>query len=136
MLIRIAQAGLFALALVGPSMAAELPLNQNSHITESLVAAQVGDIIRKSCSAISARYLVVYEKMGELEQYARAEGYTEDEVRAFLRDKTEKARIKALAAEYLAAAGADPADPDSYCVVGEAEIGAGTLAGSLLRSWK
>lgn len=136
MLTRIAKAGLVALALAGPGLAAEVPLNQNEHITESLVAAQVGDIIRKGCGSISARYLVVYEKMGALEDYARAEGYTEDEVRAFLKNKTEKARIKALAADYLAAAGADLADEASLCAVGEAEIEAETLAGSLLRSWK
>ena len=74
--------------------------------------------------------------MGELEDYARAEGYIEEEVRAFLKNKTEKARVKALAAEYLAAAGADAADEDSLCTLGETEIETGTLAGSLLRSWK
>lgn len=136
MLTKIAKAGLVALVLSGPAVAAEVALNENEFITDRLVAAQVGDIIRKSCGSISARYLVVYEKMGELEDYARAEGYTEDEVRAFLKDKAEKTRIKALAAAYLAAAGADPVDETSLCAVGEAEIEAGTLAGSLLRSWK
>lgn len=134
-MMRYARAGLVALALAGPA-SAQVPLNENAHITTSLVAAQVGDMIRKACGTIWARYLVVFEKMGELEAYARAEGYTEDEVRAFLRDKTEKARIRGLAEEYLAAAGLDPAAEDSYCTVGEQEIATGTLAGSLLRSWK
>ena len=132
---RFARAGLVAMALAGPA-SAQVPLNENEHITTSLVAAQVGDMIRKGCGTIWARYLVVYEKMGELEAYARAEGYTEDEVRAFLRDKTEKARIRALAEAYLAEAGLDPAAESSYCAVGEQEIASGTLAGSLLRSWK
>lgn len=134
-MMRYARAGLVALALAGPA-SAQVPLNENAHITTSLVAAQVGDMIRKACGTIWARYLVVFEKMGELEAYARAEGYTEDEVRAFLRDKTEKARIRGLAEEYLTAAGLDPAAEDSYCTVGEQEIATGTLAGSLLRSWK
>ncbi|MGQ0610283.1 MAG: DUF5333 family protein [Paracoccaceae bacterium] len=134
-MIGFARAGLVAMALAGPA-SAQVPLNENAHITTSLVAAQVGDMIRKGCGTIWARYLVVFEKMGELEAYARAEGYTEDEVRAFLRDKTEKARIRSLAGAYLAAAGLDPAVEDTYCTIGEREIAAGTLAGSLLRSWK
>ncbi len=115
---------------------AQVALNLNDHITENLVAAQVGDILRKTCGSISARYLVVYEKMSALEDYARGEGYTEDAVRVFLKDKTEKARIKALAAEYLTAAGAVEGDEESFCKVGRDEIAKETLAGSLLMSWK
>ena len=128
-------AGVISLCLAAPAMA-QVALNQNDHITESLVAAQVGDTIRKTCASISARYTVVYTKLSELEDYARAEGYTETEVRAFLKDKTEKARIKALAAEYLASAGVVDGDEESYCQVGRDEIAKETLAGSLLKSWK
>ncbi len=128
-------AGCMALGLVGPAQA-QVALNQNDHITESLVAAKAGDIIRNTCSSISARYVVVYQKMGELEDYARAEGYTEEAVRAFLKDKAEKSRIKALAEAYLAEAGAIPGDEESYCKVGRDEIAAETLTGSLLSSWK
>lgn len=135
MLRKIITAGFFGLTLSSAAMA-QVALNQNDHITESLVAAQVGDTIRKTCGSISARYAVVYSKMGELEDYARAEGYTEEAVRAFLKDKTEKARIKALAAEYLAAAGAVEGDEESYCKAGRDEIAKETLAGSLLMSWK
>lgn len=132
---RIYAAGLVALGLAGPATA-QVALNQNAHITESLVAAKAADIIRNTCASISARYVVVYQKMGELEDYARAEGYGEAEVRAFLKDKAEKARIKTLAEAYLAEAGAVPGDEESYCQAGRDEIAEGTLAGSLLSSWK
>lgn len=114
----------------------QVALNHNDHITESLVAAKAGDIIRNTCASISARFLVVYQKMAELEDYARAQGYTEEEVRVFLKDKAEKARITAMAESYLAQAGAMPDDPESYCQVGRDEIAEGTLVGSLLSSWK
>lgn len=123
------------LSLGAPAMA-QVALNENDHITESLVAAQVGDILRKTCGSISARYVVVYQKMGELEDYARSEGYTEDEVKAFLKNKAEKARIKALAQDYLNKAGVVDGDEESYCKVGRDEIAKETLAGSLLKSWK
>lgn len=115
---------------------AQTPLNQEAHINESLVAGQVGDTIRKTCPSISAKMFTVLSKLNELEDYARDKGYTEAEVKAFLKDKTEKTRIKALAKDYLTAAGAVEGDAESYCAAGRAEIEKGTLAGSLLRSWK
>jgi hypothetical protein len=128
-------AAVLGLAL-GGSAQAQVALNQNDHITQSLVAAKVADEIRNTCASISARYLVVFQKMGELEDYARAGGYTETEVRAFLKDKGEKARITALAQAYLTEAGAVPGDEESFCLAGRGEIAAETLAGSLLSSWK
>ena len=124
------------LGFAGPVMAQPMPLNQEPHINESLVAGRVGDVIRNECSSISAKMFVVLGKLSDLEDYARSKGYTEAEVKAFLKDKTEKARIKGLAEAYLKKAGAVPGDEESYCKVGRDEIAKGTLAGSLLRSWK
>ena len=59
-----------------------------------------------------------------------------DRVKAFLKDPVEKKRINDLAAAYLKKAGAVEGDAESYCVAGKAEIAKGTLAGSLLKSWK
>ena len=115
---------------------ATVPLNQNQHITDSLVAAKVGDSIRKTCPSITARMFTVLGKMNDLEAYARAQGYTEAEVKAFLKDPVEKKRINDLAAAYLKKAGAVEGNEESYCAAGKAEIAKGTLAGSLLKSWK
>lgn len=124
-------AALFAV----PAMAKQ-PLNQNQHITDSLVAGRVADVIRQTCPSISAKMITAYNKLEDLKQYAIDQGYTEPEVKAFLKDGAEKARIKGIAAAYLAKAGAVDGDVESYCVAGRAEIANGTLAGSLLRSWK
>lgn len=118
-----------------PAHAAD-PLNQNQHITDSLVAAKVGDAIRKTCPSITARMFTVLGKMNDLEAYARAQGYTEAEVKVFLKDPVEKKRINDLAAAYLKKAGAVEGDAESYCVAGRSEIAKNTLAGSLLKSWK
>ena len=123
-------------ALMAMPAAAQTPLNQEARINATLIAGQVGDTIRKTCPSISAKMFVVLGELNALEDYARAQGYTEAEVKAFLKDKTEKARIKAAAAAYLKKAGVVEGDVETYCVVGRAEIEKGTLAGSLLRSWK
>ena len=124
-----------AALLAVPAMA-QTPLNKEARINSTLIAGQVGDTIRKTCPSISAKMFVVLGELNALEDYARGQGYSEAEVKAFLKDKTEKARIKAAAAAYLKQAGAVEGDAETYCTVGRAEIEKGTLAGSLLRSWK
>ncbi|MDZ4395188.1 DUF5333 domain-containing protein [Cypionkella sp.] len=126
---------LVAVIAATPALALE-PLNKEAHINESLVAGQVGDTIRKTCPSISAKMFTVLGKLNALEDYARDKGYTEAEVKAFLKDKTEKKRIKQLAKDYLTKAGAVEGDAESYCKVGRDEIAKGTLTGSLLRSYK
>lgn len=117
-------------------VAARTPLAENSHITESLVAGRVGDMIRQSCPSITARLFTAYSKLKALESFARDQGYSEAEVKGFLNDPSEKARIKALADSYLQAAGVVAGDSESYCRAGRDEIAKATLAGSLIRSWK
>ena len=126
---------LTAMLAATPALALE-PLNTEPHINDSLIAGRVGDVIRKTCPSISARMFTVLQKMNELESYARGKGYAEADVKAFLKDPVEKVRIKKAAEAYLAAAGAKEGDAESYCAAGRSEIAKGTLAGSLLRSWK
>lgn len=111
-------------------------LENDAHVTDKLVAAQVGDIIRNACPSISARMIVVLGEMLSLKNYALGQGNSEDEIKAFLDSASEKARIKALAVDYLAKAGAKEGDAESYCAAGRAEIAAGSTAGQLLRSSK
>ena len=129
---------LFAAALFAATLPAtaegKVPLAEEGHINEQLIAGAAGDILRNTCPTLSARYFVVLSKLNALESYARAQGYTEAEVKVFLKDKAQKARVKAAANAYLAEAGAVEGDVDSYCVAGRSEIAKGTLVGSLLRS--
>lgn len=122
------------IAVTCPAIAqGKVPLAEEEHINEQLIAAAAGDLLRQTCPSLSARLLVVLLKMKQLESYARSKGYDEDEVLLFLKDKAEKARVKASAIAYLAAAGVREGDIDSYCIVGRAEISDETLVGSLLR---
>ena len=126
-------AGILAFGATTAVAQAAIPLAEEPHINQQLMAAAVGDAIRKTCPSISARMVTVYFKMKELEKYARKAGYQEAEVKVFLKDDTEKARIKGMAAEYMAANGVVSGDVESYCALGRAEIAKGSLIGSLLR---
>ena len=117
-----------------PAFAQPVPQAEEPHINEQLIAAQAGDILRKTCPSVSARMFVVWEKASALEDYTRAAGYTEAEVALFLKDKAQKTRVKAAAFDYLAAAGVVAGDVESYCKAGRDEIAKQTLVGSLLWS--
>ena len=125
---------LAVLAPFGAVAEGKVPLPQEAHINEQLIAGAAGDILRNECPTISAQMLVVFDKLFALQSYAKGKGYTEAEVKAFLKDKDQKARVKAAAAEYLAVAGAKAGDSASYCTVGKAEIANRTLLGSLIKS--
>ncbi len=111
---------------------AKTPLAEEAHINESLLAVAVADKVRKTCPNIYARMVTFYFKAKALEKYARKLGYTENEVEAFLDDKSEKARVNGLAQAYMADRGVIEGDVESYCQLGRAEIVAGSLIGSLL----
>ena len=126
---------LLILALAAPAFAeTSTPLPEEAHINEQLIAAQAGEILRNTCPTIVARMFVVWDKAFMLRQYAIDKGYNEDEVRAFLKDPLQKARVLKAAQDYLSQAGAKPDDVPSYCAAGVAEIARGTLLGQIIRS--
>lgn len=107
-------------------------LAEDPHITKMLVGAQVGDLLRKTCPQVEARMFVVVSEMFALERYAKDLGQTDAQIKAFLKNPKEKARIRALANAYLQQAGATAGDSESHCRVARAEVAAQTVAGSLI----
>ncbi len=124
---------IFSLVAVSAVAARAQTLREDAHVTEKLVAAQVGDILRKACPKASARMFVVFGEMMALQSYAVSQGYDEAAIKAFLADKDEKKRIRQLANAYLAEAGFVKGDEASACATARAEVAAKTLTGSLLR---
>ncbi len=125
---------LVALQVAGPAPAqSRVPLAEEAHINEQLIAGAAGDILRKTCPAISARMFTVWNKLYQLRSYAIEKGYTEPEVKAFLKDAAQKARVKAAAEAYLAASGAVAGNVESLCQVGRDEIAKGTTLGQIIR---
>ena len=128
----IAAMAVFAMTTVSAS--ALTPLPKEYHINQSLMSGVVADNIRKACPSISARMIVAWGKLNALKSYAIRKGYSEPEVRAFLKDPKEKARVKTMAADYLKAHGAVAGDSESYCAVGREEIAKKSLIGQMLRA--
>ncbi len=112
------------------------PIEEEEHITQELLAAAIGNLIRKNCDSISARTLRVIGRAKKLRDYALGLGYSEDEIRAYLESREDIRRFRDMAWDYLIARGASRDDPESICRVGRQEIAGNTPAGQLLRSWK
>lgn len=130
----------FALPLIlsfvaAPAFALE-PINKDTHIHDTLLQGFIGDAIDDNCDTISARKMRALSELLSLKDYALEKGYSRDEVKAFVSDKTEKAKGKAEAAAWLKKKGAEPGKADAYCAIGEEEIAKGSLIGQLLRSDK
>ncbi|WP_146010369.1 DUF5333 domain-containing protein [Acidimangrovimonas sediminis] len=125
-------AGLFAGQQAVAQTAPTVPLTKNAHVMESLTQARIADVIRHQCPSISGRTITAFFKAEQLKSYALQQGYSGDQIKAFLKDPAAKAEIHARADKALAAKGVTPGDAQSYCKVGKAEIASGTLAGSLL----
>jgi len=81
-----------------------------------------------------ARMFVAWSKLNRLKSYAVSKGYEEPEVRAFMKDPVEKARVNAMAADYLTSHGAVAGNAESYCTLGREEIAKKSLIGQMLRA--
>jgi Family of unknown function (DUF5333) len=113
-----------------------VPINEEPTIINTLLQGFIGDAIDDNCDTIEARKLRALGELNKLRDYALAQGYSADEIRALVKSKEEKAKGKALAAAWLKERGAEPGKPEAYCRIGEAEIAKESLIGNLLRSTK
>jgi hypothetical protein len=124
---------LATLATASPVLAL-VPINEEPTIINTLLQGFIGDAIDDNCETIEARKLRALGELNKLRDYALEQGYTADEIRALVTSKEEKAKGKALAAEWLKERGAEPGNPEAYCRIGEEEIAKESLIGYLLRS--
>lgn len=109
-------------------------LRSDQEIYNGLYVMGIAHGIRDICPTIEARMLRANSLALNLYSRARSLGFTYAEVRAFLRDEGNKAEMRAIVIAYYNQRGADIEQPQTICALGEAEIAAGTSAGSLLRA--
>lgn len=125
---------LIAAALIAaPALAADMPINKEPYINNTLLQGFIGDAIVDNCPALEARKLRALGELNKLRAYAQDKGYSVAEIRAFVTDKAEKARGKAEAAAWLKERGAEPGKTEEYCRIGREEIAKESLIGYLLR---
>ena len=125
-----------ALMLPAPSMAAAEPppLRDSEHINSRLLAAAIGDVIRRTCPDISDRRWTVRAEALKLYNHAISLGHSRRSIEAYLEDPDARAWMEGQRDAWLAARGAEPGDAESHCRIGMQEIAQGSYLGSLLRA--
>ena len=126
---------LFIAALTGfmaTSALANPPLREVKRINDGLLYVGLADEIRKTCDGISGRIFKGIGRLRSIHRLAQDMGYSKAEIEAFVDNRAEKNRLKALGKTYLKANGASQSDPQSMCALGRKEIAKQSEIGTLL----
>nr|WP_299963050.1 DUF5333 domain-containing protein [uncultured Roseobacter sp.] len=122
---------LLAVVLAG-SVAANPPLREVKAIDDGLFAIGLADQIRKNCPDIQARLLRALGALQDLNNEAKALGYSKAEIDAHVDSDAEKERLRARGKAYMAELGLEQ-DAAGYCALGHKEIDRSSTVGVLLR---
>lgn len=108
------------------------PLREVKQINDGLLYVGLADEIRKTCDGISGRMFKGIGRLRSIHRLALDMGYSKGEIEAFVDNRAEKNRLKALGKTYLKANGASQSDPLSMCALGRKEIAKQSEIGTLL----
>lgn len=123
-----------ALVLAAGTANAKQPLEEVESVTNGLLWIGIADEIRNTCPSISARMIRALGYINDIQNEAKSLGYSKAEIDAFRKSDANKAELRRRGEAYLQANGVTLTDPDSYCVLGRAEIKKSSQIGALLRA--
>lgn len=109
-------------------------LAEEADINKGLLAVGIADEIRKKCDSISGRMLKGQMYLWDMAQLAKSRGYTDAQIKAYIKSDSEKAKMRAKGTAYLKSKGVSPSNPQSYCAVGLAEIASKSQIGAFLKA--
>ena len=113
--------------------AAKPALRDVTRITEGLIDTAIAYEIGDKCDSIDARFVAGVNFLYALRNHAVELGYSDDEIDAYVDDRSEQQRLEALARDRLRGKGAVEGQWETYCAVGQSEIARGSQIGQLLR---
>lgn len=108
-------------------------LRDDPEIHSGLTVISVGRHIQNVCDDIRPRLVRAWAFAEGLVDRAADIGVERRDVDAFIEDRTEQERYRAIMRDWFAAQGVDAADREAVCRVGRAEMSAGSQIGRLLR---
>lgn len=110
------------------------PLREDPEIHSGLTVIAVGRHIQNVCDDISPRLLRALGFAEGLVNRARELGFPRAEVDAYIDDRGEQDRYRAVMRDWFAERGVDAGDTPAVCRVGRDEITSGSQIGRLLRA--
>jgi len=114
--------------------AAQSGLAGETAINNKLFVFAMANEIRKACDDISPRMFRALNFRNALYADARAKGYSDAQIDAYIDNKAEQNKMRARGNQYLAQFGASLSDKPALCRVGRSEIQKRSQIGSLLRA--
>ncbi len=134
---KIASLGIIAamLATVGLAGAAtaQSALKDEARVRDGIVQVGMAYEISEKCSSLSARTLRGISYLQELKRYAQQRGYSDNQIDAYIDNKSEQRRLEAIARQQLALLGVVEGQEATYCAAGRDQIDRDTRVGWLLR---
>ena len=127
----------FALAGLTSAPAASDPsdvMRNDSYIYNGLFAVALADEIRTQCDSIEPRIIRAISFLRQLHAHARSIGLNDDQIREFVESEAEQDIMRGHLRRYFEANGVVEGEPETYCVLGRAEIAARSQVGVLLYS--
>ena len=126
---------IISLLIAVPALSQAKPsLRDVPEIEDALFSVAIADEVRDYCGDISGRVLRAINVLQRAKNRANSLGYTDDEIRAYVKSKAEKARMRAKGEKFLARNGVHYDKPETFCAFGRAEIEKNSAIGALLRA--
>ncbi|WP_417596964.1 DUF5333 domain-containing protein [Pararhodobacter oceanensis] len=123
-----------AQAQTTPQAEVNATLMADDYIWSGLFSVAVADQIRNECARMDARTFRATRFLYDLYGKARDYGYSRDQIDTFRRDEANQELLRTWVMQYFDQHGVRLDAPETFCALGEAEIAAGTRAGTLLRA--
>ena len=120
-------------AVLAGATAANPEIGQIELISEGLINTAIAYEIDRVCDSIEPRTIEGINFLWSLKEHASELGYSDAEIRSFVDNEEEKARLEAIARQRLRDMGAIEGQPETYCTVGRAEMAGRTDIGRFLR---
>ncbi|PSL21855.1 DUF5333 domain-containing protein [Shimia abyssi] len=113
---------------------AKPPLREVQDLNNRLYYGLVAYEISEACPGLSFRKLRGVNELWALGRAAKALGYTEAEIRAFIKSDEEKDLMRKRGEAWLKHKGVAVGDTEGYCTLGRAEIERNSAIGVYLRA--
>lgn len=124
----------FALAASATAGEAKPGLRDVPEIENPLFAVAVASEVADHCDRIAARTIKGLNELYRIRGRANALGYSDKEIRAYIKSDQEKSRMRAKGERLLRQEGVKLDQPETFCSYGLAEIEKNSAIGVLLRA--
>ncbi|WP_322866018.1 DUF5333 domain-containing protein [Aquicoccus sp. G2-2] len=113
---------------------AKTPLRDVPAIDDNMLWVALAIEISDKCAVIDARTFRGLAYLNSLKNKAQDLGYSNDEIRSYVKSDTEKARMRKRGEKFMRTKGLNPESDADLCALGKAEIARGSVIGSLLKA--